>query len=283
LWDADEVPWVPELFSAPVLERLLDKRRREELAAVPYFDGLLVGDMDALVESFAGEPVVYDPVRGRVRGVPAFTEFATRSRAWLTRHHVSVEAVAHVIPEGRGFEEVVLHLELDTGRVDLPVAVVADRRADGRIEELRIYASTVPLTGRHLNRAPLMQPDPRVGLSDVVAEHVRALAAGDVDAILATFAPDGYVREPQSPESLHRMANGLRPFYERLFARHGGISLEHCAVIDDGGTSALEYNVVRRGDSTVPPQAGVAVYVRGAAGRLVAVRAYDDADVGAPL
>jgi hypothetical protein len=31
------VPWVPELFSAPALARLLGKRRRDELVAVPYF------------------------------------------------------------------------------------------------------------------------------------------------------------------------------------------------------------------------------------------------------
>ena len=62
------MPWVPELFSAPALQRLLDKRRRERLIAVPYFDGLMAGEPDALVESFAGEPELHDPVRGRIRG-----------------------------------------------------------------------------------------------------------------------------------------------------------------------------------------------------------------------
>jgi len=32
------VPWIPELFSEPVLERILEERREEHLAAVPYFD-----------------------------------------------------------------------------------------------------------------------------------------------------------------------------------------------------------------------------------------------------
>ena len=30
--------------------------RREELATVPYFDGLMADEPDALIESFAGEP-----------------------------------------------------------------------------------------------------------------------------------------------------------------------------------------------------------------------------------
>lgn len=249
------MPWVPELFSAPVLERLLDSRRRDELVAVPYYDGLLVGDVDALVESFAGEPVVYDPIRGRVKGVRAFTDFAADYRQWLTRHHAAVEAVAHVIPAGHGFEEVVLHLELDSGRVDLPVAVVADRRADGRIEELRIYSSTMPLTGRRLTRAPLLPRDPTLRLSGVVAEHDRALAAGDADAVLATFAAGGYARGSADAASLHNTADGLRSYYRRSFASGGGIVREHCAVIDDTQTCALEYNVVRRGETPVPPQA----------------------------
>jgi hypothetical protein len=60
------MPWVPEQFSASVLQQVLDKRRREKLLAVPYFDGLNAREPRALVESFAGEPELYDPVRGRV-------------------------------------------------------------------------------------------------------------------------------------------------------------------------------------------------------------------------
>ena len=52
------MPWVPELFSAPVLERLQEKWQRERLEAVPFFDGLMSGERDALVDSFAGEPEV---------------------------------------------------------------------------------------------------------------------------------------------------------------------------------------------------------------------------------
>ena len=67
-------------------------------------------------------------------------------------------------------------------------------------------------------------------------------------------------------------------FYERLFSNGGGIPLEHCSVIDDGRTCALEYNVVRWGRTELPPEAGVAVYVRGESGKLAAARIYDDAD-----
>ena len=41
---------------------------------------------------------------------------------------------------------------------------------------------------------------------------------------------------------------------------------------------ALEYNVVRWGKTELPPEAGVAFYVRGESGKLAAARIYDDAD-----
>ncbi len=271
------MPWLPELFTAPALQRVLDERRRDSLVAVPYFDGLMAGDPDPLVESFAGEPEVYDPVRGRVKGEAAFRAFVTETNAWLREHHASVDDVEHVILDRHGFEEVVLHLDSDDGPVDLPIAVVADRRHDGRIDEVRIYFSSRTLTGLHANRPPLLQPDPGVAASDVVDEYLRAFAAGDVGAIVAAFEPDGYASGAGGDDRIHRGPDALNTFYRRLFSEGGGIPLEACALVDDARACALEYNVVRWGTTSLPPQAGVAVFVRGRSGRLASVRAYDDA------
>jgi len=253
-------------------------RRRGELTGVPYFAGLITGEPDALVGSFAGEPELHDPVRGRIKGVRAFEAFVTETNAWITRRKASVEHVEQVVTERRGFEEVVLQLDDQSGRVELPVAIVADREPDGRISELRIYSSSWPLTGRHANRPPLLQPDPDLRESDVVADYQRALSAGDADAIVASFEPDGYAREPAGGRHIHRGPDGLRAFYELLFSNDGGIPLEHCATVDDKRACALEYNVVRWGRTELAPQAGVAVYVRGQNGKLAAARVYDDID-----
>jgi hypothetical protein len=277
------MPWAPELFSAPILARL-EERRRHKLTTVPFFDGLMTGELDPLIGSFAGEPELHHPVRGRIRGARAFATYFDEMRIWFDQRIVSVEDVDHVVAERHGFEETIVQLDRDGGRVGLPVAIVADRRADGRIEELRMYYSSWPLTGRHANRPPVLQPGSELRESDVVGEYQAALAAGDVDAIVAAFEPDGYVREPAGGEHVHTGPDGLRAFYERLFANDGGIPLEHCAVIDDRRACALEYNVVRWGRSELPPQAGFAVYVRGRSGRLAAARIYDDVDppVGSP-
>ena len=271
------MPWVPELFSAPVLARLEDEWWRENHLAVPYFAGLKTGETDALIRSFADEPELHHPVRGRVKGARAFALFVTETNAWMDERNVSIEYVDRVFTERRGVEEVVLHLDGEAGRVDLPFALVADRRRDGRIEELRIYFSTWPLSGRHANRPPLLQPDPELREPTAVAEYLRALAVGDVDAIVAAFEPDGHVRESVGGEHIHRGHEGLREYYDKLFSNDGGIPLEHCAFADDTRACALEYNVVRRGQTPLP-EAGFAVYVRGEGGKLNAARIYDDAE-----
>jgi hypothetical protein len=242
---------------------------------------LLAGEFDALVGSFAGEPELHHPIRGRIRGARAFEKYVIETKAWLSQRNVSVEDVEHVVAERHGFVEVVLHVDGETGRVGLPVAVVSDRQSGGRIVELRMYFSSWPLTGRHVNRPPLLQPDPQLRGSDVVAEYQRALSAGDSDAIVAAFEPDGYAREPAGGQYIHRGVDGLRAFYELLFSNDGGIPLEHCTLIDDERACALEYNVVRWGKAELPPQAGIAVHVRGQSGKLAAARTYDD--VNPPL
>jgi SnoaL-like domain len=272
------VPWLPELFSAPVLQRLQDKWDHE-LVTVPFFDGLMTGELDAMVESFAGVPELHHPVRGRIRGIRAFSKFVTETREWLSQSGSSIEDLDHVIRGGRrGCGEVVLHVESGSGRVSFPVAIVSDKEPGGQIDELRMYYSSWPLTSRHANRPPLLQADPEVVESDIVAEYQRALSAGDIDATVAAFEPEGYVREPAGGDNVHRGPDGLRAFYQWLFSNGGGIPLEHCAFVEDEVACALEYNVVRWGQTELPPQAGIAVYVRGENGKLAAARIYDDVD-----
>lgn len=272
------MPWIPELFSAQALAHLWEDHRRRRLEVVPFFPGVMTGEIDALIASFAGEPEVHHPVRGRVKGSAAFERFAVELNAWLADRNAVVEDVDFVLVRGRGVEELVLHLDGGGGRVELPVAVASDHDDRGRISDQRIYFGPRPLTGRHAVRPPLLQP--RTGLVEdgVVGEYQRALAAGDAAAATAAFEPDGHLREPAGGAFSHRGTRELRAFFELIFSNGGGISLEHCAVTDDGRACAVEYNVVAWGRTPLPPGAGVAVHVRGDGGRLAAVRVYDDAD-----
>jgi len=112
----------------------------------------------------------------------------------------------------------------------------------------------------------------------VVGRYQAALDAGDTDAILQTFQPDGSFREPIGLHALHRGTAELRLFFLQCFSSGGGVKLEQCEVTDDGERCALEYNCVGWGSHDLPPQAGIAVFDRGTDGLLTAVRVYDDVE-----
>ena len=268
--------WYPELFSASILERIRSQADARAAAPVPYFDGITSGETDALVGSFAGEPELHHPVRGRVRGRRAFERFVTEINAWLTERNAAFSSVERIVTPRRTIEETVMTLDGDNGRVEVPVAVAADRDDDERISELRVYWSMWPLTSEHHHRAPLLEPDPGLRQPDVIGDYQRALAAGDAEAIVATLEPDAYVREPAGSAYVHRGRDELLALYQRFFSNGGGIRLEHCTITDDGRVCALEYNLLRWGRTELSPEAGLAVYVRGSSGRLASARIYDD-------
>ena len=62
-----------------------------------------------------------------------------------------------MITPPRGVEEVVLHIDGDDGRIQLPLSLAADRDENAHILELRLYFSSWPQQ-RHAVRSPLLQP-----------------------------------------------------------------------------------------------------------------------------
>jgi hypothetical protein len=276
------MPWMPEIFTAPIAEA---RRAQVEEAtstndAVPYYEGIMADEPDALVRSFAaGQPVLDDPRVGHVEGARELRAFATETAEWLRERVAVVENVALTSTPTRTVEEVVLTLLADDGaRVELPVAIVSDRNPERTLKVIRVYHSMWPITGSHREREKLLPRDPNIVVPDVVGEYQRALAEGELEAILATYEEDAYVREPSGGKYVYHGQEKLREIYTMQFSNGGGIGLEHCTLTDDGVRCAIEYNCVRWGVTEIPPQVGVAVYERGSSGRLVAARLYDDAD-----
>jgi hypothetical protein len=269
------MPFIPELFSAPALARI-EERRHARLTNVPFFDGLLTGEIDALVGSFVDGPEVHQPMRGRIKGAAAFERFVTDTTTWMAESNVIVEDIDSILTPERAIDELMLHVDGDAGPIDLPMSLAADLGPDAHMTELRIYFSRWPLSGVRGVRPPLLQPDPNLQAPDIVGEYHRALAAGDVDAVVEAFEPEGYVREPSGGAATHRGTNELRAFYELLIFDRGVMPFELCAVADDGRACALEYNMAARGQPESAPGAGIAVHVRGDGGKLAAVRSYDD-------
>ena len=270
------MPWFPDFTSAVELAR---RQTRASGLADPvgqYFTALNHGDAHALERVWPGEVVIHDPRAGEVRGHRQLREFVSHNQSWLAQVHARTETVASTVAGGRAVVELLAHLDHDGREVAWPLAVVAES-PDDRSVVFRTYCSQWPVDGRRHVRPPILGPGP-AGTGDVVGRYQAALEAGDTDAIVGTFTPGGYYREPIGPHFIHRGLPELRSFFAGCFSAGGGISLEHCTVTDDGVRCALEYNCVRWGRRDLPPQAGIAVYERDPDGLLAAVRVYDDVE-----
>ena len=282
------MPWFPDFYGAVELAR---KQTRAEGLADPvaqYFTALNNADTRVLETIWPGEVVVYDPRAGEIRGHRQLRRFVHSNQAWLAQRHARTETVASTRVGGRAVVELLVYLDGphqgsndqggDDHQLAWPVAVVAESPDDLSVV-FRTYCSQWPVDGRRPVRPPILGSG-HVRPGDVVGRYQAALEAGDADAAVGAFAPDGYFREPIGPT--HRGAAALRSFFTSRFSAGGGIGLQECAVTDDGVRCALEYNCVRWGSHQLPPQAGLGVYERGIDGLLSAVRVYDDVQEPVP-
>jgi len=274
LRDNGRMPWFPDFASAAELARKQTRAAGQADPVGQYFKALNEGDARDLETVWPGEVVVYDPRAGEIRGHRELHRFIGRNRSWLAGLHARTETVAATVAGGRAVVELLAHLDHHGRELAWPVAVVAES-PDDRSVVFRTYCSQWPVDERSHLRAPILKPG-SVHPGDLVGRYQAALDAGDAEAIVGTFAADGYYWEPSGPAYAHRGSAELRSFFTRCFSAGGGIGLEHCAVTDDGVRCAVEYNLVRWGRHELPPQAGIGVHERGQDGLLAAVRVYDD-------
>ncbi len=270
------MPWFPDFASAVELARRQTRAAGRVDPVGQYFAALNNGDPRTLETVWPGEVVVHDPRAGRVQGHRQLREFVRRNQAWLAERHTRIETVAATCVSGRAVVELLAHLTGDGRELAWPVAVVAES-PDDRSVVFRTYCSQWPVDGRRHLRPPILRPG-AVAPDGVVGRFHAALAAGDTEAIVSTFAPDGYsVGRPArttpiaAPASCARSSPGAS-------ARAAASASQHCAITDDGVRCALEYNCVRWGRHGLPTQAGIGIYERTPDGLLTAVRVYDDID-----
>jgi len=270
------MPWFPDFANAVELARRQTRAAGQADPVATYLTALNDGDIHGMETVWPGEVVVHDPRAGEIRGHRQLRRFVRDNRSWLAGQHARIETVAATCAGGRAVVELLAHLVHDGADVAWPVAVVAESPDESSVV-FRTYCSQVPVDGRRHVRPPVLGPG-AAHPGDVVGRYQAALDAGDADAIVAAFGPDGYYREPIGPPSTHRGRGELRAFFRTCFSAGGGIGLQHCTVTDDGVRCALEYNCVSWGHHELPPQAGLAVHERGPDGMLAAVRVYDDVE-----
>jgi hypothetical protein len=240
------MPWFQEIELGRALAQATGQPTR-----LGFFEGISRRDPDELVASFAARPLIDDPRHGRVEGQQAFRAYVVTMHEWLADQR-AIEPIALTTTKERTIEKVSVGLRAE--HPELPVAIATDLAADGRINAIRVYHSLWPLTGGHEVRVPLLDEDPAIELRGAPADYQRALAAGDAEAVVASFEPDGMVREPSGGPNTYR-GEAHHTIYDAKFANEGGIPLQFCTVTDDGTRCAIEYNACA-GARTRSPASG---------------------------
>ncbi|HEY2564383.1 MAG TPA: nuclear transport factor 2 family protein [Acidimicrobiales bacterium] len=271
-----EMPWFPDFVNAVELARSQTRAAGLADPVSAYFDALNKGDTHALETVWPGEVVIHDPRAGEIRGHRQLRRFVRQNQSFLAERNARIETVASTVVGSRAVVELLAHLAGDGPTVAWPVAVVAES-ADDLSVVFRTYCSQWPVDGQRHLRPPILGTG-EAHPADVVGRYQAALEVGDAEAIVDTFAADGYVRESIGPHDTHRGTPELRSFFTACFSAGGGIGLQNCMVTDDGVRCALEYNCVRWGSHDLPAQAGIGVYERSPDGLLAAVRIYDDVE-----
>ncbi|HKA93768.1 MAG TPA: nuclear transport factor 2 family protein [Acidimicrobiia bacterium] len=270
------MPWFPDFANAAELARREDRAVGQADPIVPYFRALNEGDPRPLENVWPGEVLIHDPRAGEVRGHRQLRHFVKRNLSWLAGYHARIETTGSTKVGRTAVMELLAHMDVDGREVAWPVAVVAESPDDLSVV-FRTYLTQWPILGTYHVRASFLDPAPAPP-GDVVGRYYAAVGAGDVDAVVGTFSPDGYFREPVGPDAVHRGQSELRSYFAGSFSAGGGIGLQPCIVTDDGVHCAVEHNCVRWGDHELPSQAGIGIYERNPDGLLSAARVYDDVE-----
>jgi limonene-1,2-epoxide hydrolase len=274
------MPWLPEFVSAVQLARRQTRAVGLADPVTQYVTALQEGATRSLEAVWPSAVVVHDPRAGKVVGHRQLKAFVQRSQHWLIERHAEFDTIASTGVDGRAVVELLIRMTMGDDVMDWPVAVVAES-PDDRSVVFRTYYTQVMADGRTHERPPILDaaaPD----LPPVVSAFFEALSAGDTQAAVQTFAPNGCFREPLPHGNPYRGAAELRAFFRRQFGAGGRIDLQPCAVTDDGVRCAVEYNCMRWGDRELAPQPGIAICERGLDGLLDAVRVYDDIESRVP-
>src|SRR3954447_7016653 len=195
------MPWFPDFAAAAEQARRLTRTAGQADPVAQYFTALSTGHPAGLERVWPGQVVIYDPRAGEVRGHLRLRRFVRHNRAWLAERHATTETLASTCADGRAVVELVAHLVHDGEETLWPLAVVAES-PDDRSVVFRTYCSQWPVDGHRPVRPPILPPG-RSRPGDVVGRYQAALAAGDAEAVAATFAPDGYFRGRSGPRHAH--------------------------------------------------------------------------------
>lgn len=194
-------------------------------------------NVQTLADRLKQQTFIDDPYTGQAPP----SEMQARSKLWPDAAYWRQINLKWIIEQGsRRIEEYVFtgvpgHALTKMG-VDLPVAIVFEKAADGS-SHARVYSAHELVAAR----GPILQANenllPHRGENDILFRYFEILHAADVEATVDIFEAEGYMRH--SNGEAHQGPAALRAAFTKFY-QSGGINLRYCNKTDDGAITALE-------------------------------------------
>ena len=225
---------------------------------MPFFDGLVAGEPDALLGSFAGEPECTTPYAAASRARGRSRPTSRTTSAWLRRaqrlgRERRARGQASDTASGRWFcTSTVRAAGRSPGRDRLqPQHRRPARRAADLLQRL---ADDRP---PREHRPPLLQPDPELRESDVVGEYQRRSRRATWTRSSRRSKPTAMPATLRAVNTSRRPGRPARPLRAAVLERRRHPAGASARLIDNGRACALEYNVVRWGRDGLPRRPGL--------------------------
>ncbi len=229
-----------------------------------YVRALVDGSLEALSRRLGNRATIDDPLFGRASTLSSIDPLLEKAATRFKEATASYRHVASTTGVDRDVCEGVLTMTTSTGKSELPIAVVAERRRLREIE-LRIYYATG--SGPRKAAPPTRTADD-VPLPQIVAHVLDALRKGAVERVLAAFEEASRWVDPLGRVHAKR-DGGMASFLSDLGGR---LDLVPTGAADDGRTCCLEVIATRRRQEA--PEPATLAFERGDSGLIRELRLY---------
>lgn len=253
----------PCQYAADMGEQRGEASRLKGRLADVYVPTLVDGSLAELSRRLGSRAIVDDPRFGRASTSSSIDPMLERASAFLRDAKASYRHVASCTGIDRDVSEGVLALDTDGGRVETPIAVVAERRRLREIE-VRLYYATG--SGQATTRSAAREGSTE--LPQIVAHALDALRVGAVERVLAAFEESSRALDPHGRAHAKRDGS-LASFVDGLHRRFAAVTI---GAADDGRRCIVETVTRREGSDDGAPAAFT--FERGDSGLIRELRCY---------
>jgi hypothetical protein len=237
---------------------------RGRLADV-FVPALVDGALDALSRRLGNRATIDDPLFGRASTLSSIDPLLEKASKRFRDGQATYRRVASATGVDRDVAEGVISMTLDSGPVEIPIAVVAERRRLREIE-LRVYYASGSSSRK--SRSPLLHGDDAVPVPQIVAHVLEAVRKGAVERVLSAFEEASRWIDPAG--RAHSKRDGMMATL--ISELSGRLDLVPAGAADDGRTCCVEA-VVRQKPNDDPEPAALS-FERGDSGLLRELRLY---------